>query len=179
MSLVVILSVCSKVSGQEIAGQSASISYSINSTNKSCVNKVDYAKKKKAIATILEKYHSPLAGNTDDFISACSRYNLDCYLLPSIAGLESTFGHYILAGSSNPFGWDGGNMRFTNWSEAIDTVGRGLKENYVNRGLTSVEAIGGIYSESPTWAIRVKNFMKQFNDEEQKMQLYLSLNSVQ
>ena len=60
---------------------------------------------------------------------------------------------------------------FDSWAEGIDTVGAGLRKGYLNKGALTVEDIGPIYSESPTWAIRVNYFINQFEREEEKMSL--------
>ncbi|KKQ01415.1 MAG: hypothetical protein US11_C0009G0027 [Candidatus Roizmanbacteria bacterium GW2011_GWA2_36_23] len=88
---------------QLIADSSANISYNneIGLHNSLFVKKL-------AMKRILEKYNSPLKDEVDSFISACQKYDLDCFLLPSISGLESTFGKFILPASHNPFGWGGG-----------------------------------------------------------------------
>jgi len=149
---------------ENVSGQSATLVSRAENTN-SLLNK------KLAIKIVLKKYDSPLVDEVDSFIQACEKYDLDCYLLPSIAGLESTFGRYILANSYNPFGWGGGRIVFANWSEGIESVAKGLKENYLNRGALTVNQIGRIYSESPTWAPRVSWFIKQFENEELKLSL--------
>ena len=156
------------------AGQSAIISYKITLQDQ---NKAVFYKKY-AIKNILEKYQSPLINSVDSFIDACFTYQLDCYLLPAISGLESTFGRYILPNSYNPFGWGGGRIIFKNWDESINSVGLGLKNNYLNRGLITVESIGSVYSESPTWAIRVRFFINQFKKEEENLRLYFEKNEV-
>jgi hypothetical protein len=53
------------------------------------------------------------------------------------------------------------------------TVAKGLRENYINRGATSVEAIGAIYCEGNTWSGKVNFFMAEFKAEEQNVSLYL------
>ncbi len=134
---------------------------------------------KKAIKEVLKKYNSPLIGEVDNFVNVCAKYKIDCYLLPAIAGLESTFGHFIYPGSYNPFGWGGGYIIFSSWSEAIEKVGAGLRYNYLNQGVANLWSIGKIYSESPSWAIRVQYFINQFAQEEEKILLFFSKNSVQ
>jgi hypothetical protein len=124
-----------------------------------------------AIETVLKRYNSPMANESESFLKACIKYQIDCYLLPSIAGLESTFGRFILPDSYNPFGWARGYMMFDSWNEGIDTVGKGLRKGYLNKGALTVEDIGPIYSESPTWAVRVNFFINQFEKEEEKMTL--------
>lgn len=131
-----------------------------------------YQRKKLAIKIILERYNSPMIGEEDTFIQTCRKYSLDCYLLPSIAGLESTFGRFIWPGSFNPFGWGRGYIMFSSWKEGIDKVGKGLRENYIDKnGLTTVDGIGIIYSESPTWAQRVNYFIDLMRKEEEKLSL--------
>ena len=126
---------------------------------------------KVAIENVLRKYDSPMAAHSDSFVKACIKYEIDCYLLPSIAGLESTFGKFIWPNSYNPFGWARGYMMFGSWSDGIETVAKGLKEGYVKKGALTVDEIGPIYSESDTWAIRVNNFITQFKKEEEKLSL--------
>lgn len=123
------------------------------------------------IENVLKRYNSPMAGDADAFVKSCVKYQIDCYLLPSIAGLESTFGRFIWPDSYNAFGWARGYMMFENWADGIDTVAKGLRKGYLNKGALSVEEIGPIYSESPTWAVRVNYFIRQFEKEEEKMLL--------
>lgn len=134
--------------------------------------------KKKALKSYLEKRNAPLAAHVDAFMKACTEYNLDCYLLPAISGVESSFGVYMAPGTNNPFGWGRGLLPFATFDDAIMAVGKGLRENYINKGATSVEAIGSIYCEGNTWAGKVNNFMDQMTQEENN-QLLLSLNTVQ
>jgi len=123
------------------------------------------------IESVLKRYNSPLSGESEAFVKACIKYQINCYLLPSIAGLESTFGKFIYPNSYNPFGWGRGYMMFGSWSEGFDTVAKGLKNSYIKKGAETIEEIGPIYAESPTWAIRVNWFIKQFEKEEEKMTL--------
>lgn len=138
---------------------------------KSEISAIILEKKKQAIKSVLERYESPMILEDINFINACVKYNLDCYLLPAIAGLESTFGRFIWPNSNNPFGWDRGYMMFESWKQSIDTVGQGLRINYLNRGALTIYEIGSIYSESPTWASRIAWFITQFKNEEEKLSL--------
>ncbi len=146
------------------------------------VNRVSYknivtenTKEKKAVARVLAKYQSPMAQSLDSFFQVCDSNELDCYLLPSIAGLESGFGKYVLAGSYNPFGWGGGYIRFGSWNEAISTVGTGLRQNYIGSGAQNIEQIGSKYAESPTWAVRVRRYMAEFQAQEDQSDLNPSM----
>ncbi len=163
------------VHGELIAGSSAKISY--NSAIGDYTDQLFV--KRLAIKRILERYHSPLINETEQFIRACEVYSLNCYLLPSISGLESTFGQYIYPGSHNPFGWGGGLISYGSWGDSIDAVAKGLKENYIDKGANTVDDIGRIYSESPTWSSRVNFFMKEFSDEEKKILLLPDKNQVE
>ena len=135
-------------------------------------------RKKNAIKAILKKNNSPMIDEVDSFMKACREYDLDCYLLPSITALESGYGRQILQGTYNPFGWGGGRIYFSSWENGIDTVGYGLRFNYINKGADSIEQIGAKYAASKTWAVRVRNFMAQFEAEEKKNSLYLTTDSV-
>ena len=158
------------VKAENTAGASALLVYN-SFINKSDVEELRQKKIKIVIENVLKRYGSPMAGESDAFLKACIKYEIDCYLLPSIAGLESTFGKFIWPNSYNPFGWARGYMMFETWSEGIDTVAKGLRNGYMNKGALTVEDIGPIYSESPTWAIRVNYFIRQFEKEEEKMSL--------
>ncbi len=123
------------------------------------------------IESVLKRYNSPMAKESEAFVKTCIKYQIDCFLLPAISGLESTFGKFIHPNSYNPFGWGRGYMMFDNWSEGFDTVAKGLKNGYIKKGAETIEQIGPIYSESPTWAVRVNFFVKQFEKEEEKITL--------
>ncbi|MDO8609544.1 MAG: hypothetical protein Q7R95_03265 [bacterium] len=171
------LSFTKSVNADNIAGSSAVMKKYIN--DPTIYDKKRIFKIKKTIRNVLEKYNSPLASQVDSFVDACQTYDLDCYLLPSIAGLESTFGRFIWPNSNNPFGWGGGMIMFDDWNKGILIVAKGLRNNYINKGAESLEDIGHIYSESSTWTIRVQYFIQEFRNEESNLQLFLSKNEVQ
>ncbi len=161
--------------GQEAAGQSAMLdNIIVHADSKFNDNKYNYIVVKQTIKSVLEKkYNSPMADEAEAFTKACQDYNLNCFLLPSIAGLESTFGKFLIPQSYNPFGWGGGLIYFENWSTAIDTVGHALRDNYIEKwNCDSLEKIGTIYSESETWAQRVAYFDGVFEKEYEKNLLY-------
>lgn len=167
------------VSAENIAGSSAAIMTSNNKIKATVIAERDLMVKKKTIKSLIDRYNSPMGDSIDGFLATCERYNLDCYLLPSIATLESTLGRFVWPDSYNAFGWGGGYIMFDNWNEGIDAVGKGLRNNYINKGALSIEQIGKIYSESPTWAQRVVWIKRQFEIEEEKNQLYLDSVGVQ
>jgi len=121
------------------AGNSAQLSLKMDQEEKITL---DLKRKELAIKSVLNRYNSPMVDSASSFTETCLKYNLDCYLLPSIAGLESTFGRFIWPNSYNAFGWARGFMMFNSWSEGIDTVGKGLRENYLNRGRLGKRYLG-------------------------------------
>ena len=126
--------------------------------------------KKLAIYRTLSRYNSPLVSEVDSFLVACMSYGINCYLLPSISGVESTFGRFYLPGTYNPFGWGGGYMYFDSWQDGFLKVAKGLRENYIDRGLFSVEMIGPVYAPpSSTWSGKVLMFMDKFRQEEARI----------
>lgn len=163
--------------GQEIAGESAHLDNIIYENNQDQnANVYNYALVKTTIKNILEeKYGSPLSEEAETFTNVCQKYELNCFLLPSIAGLESTFGKNLIPETYNPFGWGGGTIYFNSWSDGIDAVGAGLRNNYINKGATTLEKIGAIYSESSTWTPRIAYFINIFETKYKENQLYLNL----
>lgn len=110
----------------------------------------------------LESYDSPLAEYANKFIEAADKYGLDWKLVPAIAGVESTFGKQIPAGSYNAYGWANGAFYFESWEQSIDLVSKSLKEKYLDRGLDTPYKMGPVYAPpSKTWAWKVTSFMKQ------------------
>jgi len=162
---------------QAIAGSSAAVSYTEkNSTTSISLQKI--ALKRKAMTEVLKRYNSPLLPEVDSFLDACETYNLDCYLLPSISGVESTFGRFSPPGTYNPFGWGRGHIPFTSYNQTIMTVGKALREDYINKGVDTIDKIGRIYCEGNTWSGKVKFFVAQFEQEEKK-QLFFMQDAVQ
>lgn len=119
----------------------------------------------KALENVFDRYNSPLKPYAANFIDAADKYDVDWRLLPAIAGLESSFGKRQLSGSYNSYGWGGGRIYFESVEDGIDVVLTGLKTRYMNRGATTVETIAPIYSESSTWAPRIRLFMNQIEAE--------------
>jgi hypothetical protein len=175
LTILLFLSLTRQTFAQNVAGNSAKISY--NSGNNTELD--DYFQKRLAIRKVMERYQSPLIDSVDDFMTTCITYKLDCYLLPAITGTESTFGRFIYPNSYNGFGWGRGMIMFKNWSEAINTVGKGLRENYINKGAQTTDQIGHIYAESPTWSSKVNRFMAELRREEENLSLYLKANQVE
>lgn len=114
------------------------------------------------LAEYLANYDSPLQYHAQDFIDAANTYGLDWKLLPSIAGVESTFGKQI-PGGFNAWGWGVYGTQaiyFNSWRDAIFTIAQGLREGYLNKGLTDPYSINRVYAASPHWGRNVTYFMQ-------------------
>ncbi len=120
------------------------------------------------IDNFLAFHHSPMAGLGKVFVAAADQYGIEYRLLPAIAFQESTLGKRIPRNSHNAFGWaiyTGANSgaKFKNWEQAIYTVAKGLKINYIDEGLTTPEQIMNKYSDSDDWAFGVNFAIEQMS----------------
>ena len=118
-----------------------------------------------ALKNVFAKYNSPLVPFVNSFVDTADKYDMDWELLPAISGIESTFGKHEPQGSYNSYGWGGGRLYFKSVDDGIEVVLSNLKTKYASRGATTVETIAPIYSESPTWAPRVRHFMNEIDAE--------------
>lgn len=111
------------------------------------------------------KYESVLYDKSDFIVKMADQYKLDYRLIPAIAMQESGLCKHIYEGSHNCWGWGiyGDKVtRFDSYEEAIETISRGLKLYYVDKGLTTPEAIMRKYTPPSTgsWAFGVNFFLK-------------------
>lgn len=113
---------------------------------------------------------SPMAGQGSAFLASGGRWQVDPRLLVAIAGAESNFG-VITCAPFNAWGYGcpNGPFRFTSWADGIDTVAKGLRENYLAEGRTTVALINMKYApigaeNDPTglnnhWTVNVSKFL--------------------
>lgn len=121
------------------------------------------------VANFFRQRKSPLADFAETFIQVADEQKLDYRLMPSIAMQESNGGRILPKDSFNPFGYGiyGGKvLRFASFEEAIETVGAGLKKNYISQGLNTPQEIMVKYTppslaKGGAWAIGVSAFMEQ------------------
>ncbi len=135
-------------------------------------------KRAEILQAYLAKYDSPMQYQAQSFIDAADKNNLDWKLLPAIAGVESTFGKFI-PGGYNAWGWGVyGNQAiyFDSWDDGINTVATGLRQNYLNKGLTDPDSINSIYSTSDTWGTHVNYFLNDISRFERQ---YAQTNPVE
>ena len=117
----------------------------------------------------LSENNSPMTQSSNTFIKAAEKYNLDWRLLPAIAFTESTLGKKIPFGTFNAFGWGTVDNTtrgtdFESWDEAIFTVAKGLREDYYNQGLTTLESINTRYAGDKNWHLKVKHAMSDITN---------------
>lgn len=110
------------------------------------------------------KYESVLYDKANYFVAMADTYQLDYRLLPAIAMQESNLCKHIYPGSYNCWGWGiYGNKvtRFSSYEEAIETISRGLKKNYIDKGYTTPEEIMRKYTppSDGSWAFGVNTFL--------------------
>lgn len=123
----------------------------------------------KIIEDFFKTYKAPLSEKSNTFIQVADKYQLDWRLLPSIAMQESNGGKKVINESYNPFGYGiYGKLvvKFNSWDEAIERVGRALREDYLNQGLKTPHQIMAKYTppsleKEGAWAKGVSTFMEE------------------
>lgn len=135
--------------------------YSISTNSSVGVSDARY----EIIRKYLNFYRSPLEPFSNFIIQTSDKYGLDYRLLTAIAQQESNLCKSIPDGTHNCWGWgihSKGVLGFSTYEEAIDTVAKGLKENYIDKGYNSPEEIMAKYTpqSSGSWANGVNHFME-------------------
>lgn len=119
------------------------------------------------IRQYLQRYNSPIAHMSEYFVVKADEYGLDYRLLPAIAQQESNLCKIIPPETYNCWGWgihSRGTLGFNSYEEAIDTVMKGLKSQYIDKGLTTPDTIWKKYtpgSPDGAWAKGVNQFMAE------------------
>ncbi len=117
------------------------------------------------LKNFFRKYNSPLYQYSELIVAVSDKYGFDYRLLPAIAMQESNLCKYIPDNSHNCWGWGiYGNLvtKFSSYEEAIETVAKGIKENYINKGLVTASSIMQKYTPSSngSWARGVNTFLR-------------------
>jgi hypothetical protein len=119
---------------------------------------------------LIKKYlsdnYSPLEPYAANIVESADRYGVDYRLTTAIAKKESGLCNIIPEESYNCWGWgihSQGTLKFSSFPEAIETVTRGLKEDYFDLGYTTIEEIMAKYTplSNGTWAEGVLYYMEQ------------------
>lgn len=116
---------------------------------------------------VFRKYDSDLYDLSEFIVKTSDTVGLDYRIIPSIAMHESGGCKHIPVNSYNCWGYGiYGNKvtRFANYEEAITTVAKGLKKNYIDKGLTTPETIMRKYTppSDGSWAKAVTFFLGKF-----------------
>ncbi len=117
------------------------------------------------LKAFFRKYNSPLYNYAEKIVEVSDKYQFDYRLIPAIAMQESNLCKYIPENSHNCWGWGiYGNqvLKFSSYDEAIETVAKGLKTHYIDKGLITASAIMKKYTPSSqgSWAHGVNTFLK-------------------
>lgn len=120
------------------------------------------------IQKYLSKYNSPLEPYSQIIVNISDKYYLDYRLLVAIAQQESNLCKKIPENSHNCWGFGiyGDKVtRFDNYPQAIETVAKALKRNYIEKGLDTPEKIMAKYTppsleKGGPWAKAVSQFFE-------------------
>ena len=117
------------------------------------------------LKSFLRKYNSALYNHADKMVEVADKYQFDYRLLPAIAMQESNLCRVIPDNSFNCWGWGiYGTMvtKFDSYDDAIETVGKGIKEHYIDKGLVTASTIMKKYTppSQGSWANGVNTFLK-------------------
>lgn len=121
------------------------------------------------VKSFFQNHDSPLTHFSQLFVEVADKYQLDHRLLPAIAMQESNGGKRVPTGSFNPFGfgiYGSKKLMFDSWEDSIETVGKALREEYLNKGLITPYEIMTKYTppsleKGGPWAIGISQFMSE------------------
>ena len=118
------------------------------------------------IRQYLAKYESPLEPYSALIVQTADTYGIDFRLTTAIAQQESNLCKKIPPETNNCWGWgihSKGTLGFSSFKEGVEEVSKGLRENYVNEGFSTVDKIMEKYTPlSPgSWAEGVNKFMTE------------------
>jgi hypothetical protein len=118
------------------------------------------------IKQYLKYYDSPLIPYSDTIIQVADKYSIDYRLITAIAQQESNLCKIIPPGSHNCWGWGitgVGTLGFNSYTDAIETVSKGLRENYLDKGYKTIDQIMTKYTpqSNGSWANGVNQFMSE------------------
>ncbi|MBI5127148.1 hypothetical protein HZA76_01695 [Candidatus Roizmanbacteria bacterium] len=117
------------------------------------------------LKAFFRKYNSPLYNWADKIVEVSDFYQFDYRLLPAIAMQESNLCRVIPDDSHNCWGWGiyGTTVtKFDSYDEAIETVAKGIKKEYIDKGLVTASAIMKKYTppSQGSWAHGVNTFLR-------------------
>jgi len=117
------------------------------------------------LKAFFRKYNSDLYDHAEKIVEVSDKYKFDYRLLPAIAMQESNLCRVIPYESYNCWGWGiyGDTVtRFDSYDDALETVAKGIKKHYIDKGLVTASAIMKKYTPSSngSWAYGVNTFLR-------------------
>lgn len=117
------------------------------------------------LRAFFRRHNSVLYDNAEEIVKVSDKYKFDYRLLPAIAMQESNLCKYIPDDSHNSWGWGiyGSTVtKFDSFDEAIEAVGKGIKKDYIDKGLLTASTIMQKYTPSSngSWANGVNTFLR-------------------
>lgn len=117
------------------------------------------------LKAFFRKYNSPLYHYAQKIVEISDKYHFDYRLLPAIAMQESNLCLKIPENSYNCWGWGiyGDKVtRFSSYDEAIEVIAKGIKTEYLDKGLITASQIMKKYTppSQGSWAYGVNLFLK-------------------
>ena len=118
------------------------------------------------IRQYLLKYKSPLSSYADYIVNTADEFKIDYRLTTAIAQQESNLCKIIPPRTFNCWGWgihSEGTLGFSSFEQGIEEVSKGLREEYLDKGLQTTEDIMSKYTplSKGSWATGVNQFMNE------------------
>jgi hypothetical protein len=116
------------------------------------------------VKNYLQSYDSPLVPYAELIVQTADKYSIDFRLITAIAQQESNLCKIIPPDSYNCWGWgihSKGTLGFASFQEGIEEVSKGLRQEYLDKGYTTVSDIMSKYTpqSNGSWANGVNTFM--------------------
>ena len=122
------------------------------------------------INSVLAAYESPMVGEGEAFARAGKDWNINPFLVASLAGMESTFGrHPCSIQPVNVFGWESCKriVSFVSYKHAIFVVTRALRRSYLDKGYVTLDAVADKYCAcGPRYAVELRKVLKLFGSSD-------------
>lgn len=117
------------------------------------------------LRSFFRKYNSPLYDDAEFIVAISDKYGFDYRLLPAIAMQESNLCKFIPENSYNCWGWGiyGDQvLRFKSYRDTMTEVAMGIKDHYIDQGLTTPETIMAKYTppSKGSWSNGVNYFIR-------------------
>lgn len=133
------------------------------------------------VHNFLSRYNSPIVKEDPEFarflVELADKNQMDFRLLPAIAMQESNLCKVVPEGSHNCLGLGvhkRGTWGFATYRDNFTAAAKILKENYIDKGLTTTELIESKYNPSSaqrdgSWASAVNQFMAEMRYDDRKL----------